>query len=1111
MTSALAQAVAVFKELGWADARPDQALSLPTGTKEQRQAALAGLRSGEWGDIAEVSPRAWGYVSKVDVSEAMLALFAVRVGVDARRAANQVRPLHEGFTEDLVADVLASRGAVFAARFIEHACVASRRMWEHSTSALGGVAVRLVERLALPVPDNTEYIKDWAAFAAATLGLPAEITGPQRALPAESAIRDRFAEHVRAGVAAGAPATGPFGPVVAAGVEKGWMGRAEAVELAFAALDAASRPGDRKAWLAALDQLGVENADFAARADGLVPLLATGEGGIVQRLGPVLIGGEDDAVAVEALIAALAAPAKKTLRTVLEAALARRRPEGAEALTGQLAQLAGDRDKWVARSAGRLIDQWGLETGPADTAEPTVLGLWRETPPVWEAPRFDRGEETPRALTELAAELTRRPANCADVLVERFLAVANAVVGQDPAAAKAALRGVREGPSFVYGLSQVPYWVAGRPCHWGLDYVDDRGDLRVFDPLTAREHAVFLRLGQLPCVLSEPSRDDLSVGAEDLADRLQAYAEAGTAAAEADLLLALTRLNPAAVTPAAAGRLAASTVPVVLQSGELMAVTAGEAARAYLADPVREPELVLNPKWRFWEIGRVPYPVSLKAFPNRFESLARGYRISEAWAVFPHWGDAALLDVGWNGEVQRDQGLNLRQVARRAAPLPPGAAVNFLAAQRSVHPVAAEDSALAVSEAWERGLLRPGVADVRYLDWSAHPGNYAALVAALAEIAETGPLAAVWSVLDQLVRASLRAPRLVAGTAEVVDAVAKFLPEALAAVEAGSAAPGVLNLHGVRALAARSGSSRAVAAAREVVSGLPAPIGPPVVQVPVLDPPFDEVWPEGAGGLPAITDGVEVAARWADPGTTPKFLVFDLTVPGGAPGGEPRRFRVAKKDWCYDLEKEGQCEAKQIGGDGEVAAEAPSVWLHWDAALKRLVAEGTRKWAGGGNSWPGGAGRPDLPVSLVTVAIGMVGNGGYSGPNLVGSLVDDGLIGSAAVAEAIRALLRSPDVNPARLVAVVEKKISSLPILWPLLTEPVAHAAAMTGKPPAWLSRVLGAALHLAPYLAEAARRGHLPPEASRWPGVAQLARRSGSSASIGKAKQLFVALSLGG
>jgi len=416
MTAALQQAVDVFKELGWAGASPEQAMTLPLGTAEQRGLAAAGLRSGEWGEWARTEQNTWQWVSSVDVDDAMLALFAIRVGVDAGRAVAVLARHRKGVSQDVLVAVLADRGPAFAAGFVQHACVRRRRPFENAASVFAGVAVRLVARLNLPVPENVEYMKDWAVYAAKALGQPAEAWHDEPDV-AQKVIQARFAEHVRVGVAVGAPATGPFGTVIPAGVAAGWLERDEAVGLVFAALDAAVRPGDRQVWVGALDKLGVTDAELLARADALVPLLATGEAAVINRLAPLLIEHATDATATEAVAAALTTRTAKTLRTVLESGLARPGLAGADDLASQLGALAAGKDRQVARLASRLIEHWAVEAPSARPVEPEVRGLWQPTPPLWAVPRFDHGPETPEALTELAADLIRRPDGAVDVAV----------------------------------------------------------------------------------------------------------------------------------------------------------------------------------------------------------------------------------------------------------------------------------------------------------------------------------------------------------------------------------------------------------------------------------------------------------------------------------------------------------------------------------------------------------------------------------------------------------------------------------------------------------------------------------------------------------------------
>ena len=78
-----------------------------------------------------------------------------------------------------------------------------------------------------------------------------------------------------------------------------------------------------------------------------------------------------------------------------------------------------------------------------------------------------------------------------------------------------------------------------------------------------------------------------------------------------------------------------------------------------------------------------------------------------------------------------------------------------------------------------------------------------------------------WDKPEVLVRAAaVESPNTEQRAQWLAEALADLAPEALAAVSTGVAESNVLAVPGLRALAARGGSSRAVVAARTVVMGL---------------------------------------------------------------------------------------------------------------------------------------------------------------------------------------------------------------------------------------------------------------------------------------------------
>jgi hypothetical protein len=143
----------------------------------------------------------------------------------------------------------------------------------------------------------------------------------------------------------------------------------------------------------------------------------------------------------------------------------------------------GDKDKSVASLAKRLIKTWRIsaEALQEETSEPR--GLWQQTPPVRTLPAFELGDATPEALTELAAEMVRRPALVHDVAAKRFLAMANAVAHKDPESARMSLRGLRSDEELLYFLT---CWVRKKQPSYGFDTFDKNDKGRIYEPPAAR-------------------------------------------------------------------------------------------------------------------------------------------------------------------------------------------------------------------------------------------------------------------------------------------------------------------------------------------------------------------------------------------------------------------------------------------------------------------------------------------------------------------------------------------------------------------------------------------------------------------------------------------------
>ena len=68
-----------------------------------------GLKSGEWVQIKQLSENSYGFVPVVDVDLKKLAVFAIRIGVEAKRAANI---LSRG--DEIVLQAIMARGESYA-------------------------------------------------------------------------------------------------------------------------------------------------------------------------------------------------------------------------------------------------------------------------------------------------------------------------------------------------------------------------------------------------------------------------------------------------------------------------------------------------------------------------------------------------------------------------------------------------------------------------------------------------------------------------------------------------------------------------------------------------------------------------------------------------------------------------------------------------------------------------------------------------------------------------------------------------------------------------------------------------------------------------------------
>ncbi|MDR2255543.1 MAG: hypothetical protein LBE25_06055 [Arthrobacter sp.] len=853
-------AMALYRELGWEGAQVADVMDLPLGTPEQRRVLKEGLEKGEWEgflphptDPDELGD--WGNFWGIDSS--MLSLLALRVGVSPRRAASLLSEHSPGWDggsrAPQIAAILAERGPDVAARFIDAAAALVESAWWELQAA----SQRSVHELGLPVPEAGRYLESYAEAVADVF--KAEDGGwdpdPNDA-PTLTATQlgERFAEHAAAGVPLASARSEAWVEALAGALKRGWLTREETLELVWVGMDAAQRPAARGPWVKALSgPLAVSDAELDAARDRLIPLLSLGHGPTVELLAPRLLANSNDEQAVELAYAALGAGTQKAKVTLLKALAARPAPQGearAELLGVVGPFLEGTPTE--AKAAAALLAAWGAEAPSAEetpSAE-AARGLWTAMPALWRVPRFEVGEASADAV-RVAEAAQIGESDGQDLEDERVLALLNTMAWQDPQAAEAFLR---ERPTlWSYGQIATHLW-AGAPhadtirAEWAGDKngppasqrdVDEAQGRSDGDPWVRlperRRDSVNRWLGCTPVLLSTPSWEDLTVELDELLARLGECSGAGTPVLEDDLLLALTRLRGSAAGPVrlsaaqegALERLEAAEIPVRRWTGKLLARHAGSLVRDYLAAPMRSPRPggATVPPGRF--TGRLDDSAGVEGFitkPRRGGSYEH-----EGPSVFPEWDDEAL---GFNA-VQTPA--VWRQVARRGRRLSPAMASNLVWAL-ALRP---SDASLAeaVVTAWERGLVDPGSLDPAYFGLEGDRGHLDGVAQAALTLAAAGGAAAAWGLLSRVLDSWAEAARPPRSLQGVIEALGELAPEALFAVGNGLAGIDVLRLPGLRALAARSGSSAVVGAARRVAG-----------RIPVADDPLDPTARLGAEG-----------------------------------------------------------------------------------------------------------------------------------------------------------------------------------------------------------------------------------------------------------------------
>jgi len=1045
-----------------------------------------------------------------------------------------------GRGDEISLQAIVDRGENYAIQFISAAESSNRRAWEHSLSVLGMLCLKLLHRMNLPIPESVEYMKDWAAASSVILlGAKKDYLFDDSFTLEKEEILGRFIEHIEKGISLNMPGTGPFPDLLFFGVEKHLLSKEAAKEYIFDALYIARRPGDRKAWVELLDKLGCTEKDFLERAENLIPLLGLGESPLIERFAPVLIENISEELLCPVLISCTSAKVKKTKKMLLHSALKREKPKSANDFAEWLSLYLQDEDKSIAGLAEKLALSWGLALEQEESTK-ELQGLWRESPKLWEVPRFSLGDKTAESLTDMLALLSDRKECVEDLLFEQFLALANQIAYKNPEEAKISLAGIPNSDSGI--LWTLGRWARGietkpveesRQRFWQGEKEIVKIEYR--ELLTMRRELLFRTMGQWPCLLSTPSFEDLSISIEDFLERLSLYqAEKFSYVMEPDLQLALTRLDMETFSQEdiskckeerskckeerskCVEKLQELDLKIQLPSGEFLqdeegkAILLGELIAAYLQDPYVEPDFFPG-ETPYWKV-ELNMPKSLKALPYRLS-----YSHNALFSIFPNWGDYSLTAVHRDFEVYHGQGIILRQLARRRKPLSKGALMNWIAVFGRLSDENAEEALKANREACERGLLLSGIADISYLDWSGGElSNLANLAATMDFMANEGMLSLVWKAACDTVEQSLKMPRILAGTAEIVKLLRDYLDEVILAVEKKLAPKEALEMKPIRILAGKSGSSKAVSYAKEILEKLGTIENTSKSKtIASVEPPapadFEKIWLPLPEGKELIEDHVTFRVKAIELRKNEKVFQFDLDLPEDSDCS----YQVVIAGWLYALAHEGQVSAGKIDRNGELIEEENVAWLHYDSVQKKIVVSEFRNWRGGNKSPLEGEATPysKLFLSFAVALLAQDGDSIYGAKSLFKELVQSGTLSLETLRKITRLLLSYEEISPAKLVRIAEKERELLSICWGMLWECIKDAGAKTaetGKPPIWINRILDICIYYGAYLREAGKRGSISKEDALWPGLLEMVNCGAKSTSVKKAKELFEILGIG-
>lgn len=785
----LAKAVDIFRKLGWDQATIDQATSLPLGTRKQQQAALKGLVDGpltSWKLIVNAETHQIQQTSYTHVAEQMLILFAIRLGITADRS---VQLLHLGpkatldYTTAFVS-VAQQRGATFQRQFFNAANNRRLRFREHSPSAVAEFKVALglshSNRYSTEIDhlNQVEYLKDWAALAKRHM-----IDDSGCAQLNYELFLSSLKPHIEACFDHSVPATGPFSDVVALCVNQGYYPKETAIEQIFSSLESALRPGERKRWAQVLTtEFSITTQEMRKHLATITAVTSLAEPALIDAFALPLIPTIDPDHIIELVLPALYTKSARVLKDVLRALSERKLPAKVRTqLQPRLAELMAHKDPKVSSLATQIVGKRSIQ-------KPTQeLYPWHEPPQFQPTPRFTFADPSLENLTNLIGEaMADQHIKLRSIIADEILSVIVTLAHTDLDGVKRAVQGA----STNEWLGTIKQWGRRkRPTQGSRD--------NVFDPfISILDHA-----HELPCVLSKPSFFDYRIAPADLITRLEHYAEAGVPARVADFVQALLRLDLSLNVESTKSQANTIVVPLLFDDNSPAPITAGELYLNYIVDPLTAAH------------GKDAY--SRTSFlPNSLRDVIGEQVLYLSCATAPiiernHKLPTPYESSAWERQRQAE---GLLWAKESPEPLNALQTTQFLASAETKHPVLGEIAAQCIEHAWKRGIL-----SCNFTELPKQAVNVPISVISL--IAENGKLALAWPLIDAILKKNYSPDDTLDSYAAAIAATAADLaPSVIAAIQSGIAPNAAAKVPGLRLLAQRKSTAKAVRSARTVVA-----------------------------------------------------------------------------------------------------------------------------------------------------------------------------------------------------------------------------------------------------------------------------------------------------